>query len=177
MPRVTVARSVGSTDVELAYEDHGTGRPVVLVHGWPLSGASWEPQVRPLVDAGHRVVTYDRRGFGASSRPWEGYDYDTFAADLHALLSHLDLTDVTLVGFSMGGGEVARYLSTYGAQRVRSAVLAGAVTPYLAKTADNPDGGLDAATTQGFLDAVADDRLDFLEGSRRASSPRTARWP
>ena len=138
MPRVTV-----SDGVELHYQDVGTGRPVVLIHGWPLSGRSWEAQVPALVAAGHRVVSYDRRGFGASSQPWSGYDYDTFAADLDGLLTHLDLRDAVLVGFSMGGGEVARHLGTYGADRVSGAVFASAVPPYLYKTGDNPDGGLD----------------------------------
>jgi pimeloyl-ACP methyl ester carboxylesterase len=164
MPRLTVPDPVGNVPVELHYEDHGTGRPVVLIHGWPLSGRSWEAQVGPLVDAGYRVVTYDRRGFGESSQPWTGYDYDTFAADLDAVLEGLDLTDVTLVGFSMGGGEVARYLGIFGSARVRSAVLAAAVTPYLAKTGDNPDGGLDEATIAQFLGGVAADRPAFLEG-------------
>ena len=163
MPRVQVGTS-GSTPVELYYEDQGSGRPVVLIHGWPLSGRSWEAQVPALVEAGHRVVTYDRRGFGDSSRPWDGYDYDTFAADLKALLEHLDLRDATLVGFSMGGGEVVRYLSTYGSARVAKAVLAGAVPPYLYKAEDNPEGALDEATIQGFLDAIAGDRLAFLDG-------------
>ncbi|MGR7023529.1 alpha/beta fold hydrolase [Geodermatophilus sp. URMC 62] len=163
MPRLTVGTENGQP-VELYYEDHGTGRPVVLIHGWPLSGRSWEAQVGPLVEAGHRVVTYDRRGFGASSQPWTGYDYDTFAADLDALLTALDLTDVTLVGFSMGGGEVVRYLSRHGAARVRSAVLAAAVPPYLYKSAENPDGGLDDATIEQFQQGVRTDRLAFLDG-------------
>src|SRR4249919_2945487 len=111
MPYLIVGKE-NSGDIEVYYEDHGAGRPVVLIHGWPLSGRSWEYQVGPLVGAGHRVITYDRRGFGRSSQPWTGYDYDTFAADLSALLEHLDLRDVTLVGFSMGGGEVARYIGT-----------------------------------------------------------------
>jgi len=153
-----------STAIELYYEDHGTGSPVVLIHGWPLSGRSWERQVPALIDAGHRVVTYDRRGFGASSQPWDGYEYDTFAADLHALLEHLDLTGVTLVGFSMGGGEVVRYISTYGTERVAKAVLAGAVPPYLYQSEDNPDGGLDDATIQSFEQGVKGDRLAFLDG-------------
>src|SRR5437879_4811319 len=110
-----------STPIEIYYEDHGSGRPVVLIHGWPLSGASWEKQVAALLPTGYRVVTYDRRGFGQSSKPAVGYDYDTFADDLHRLLTHLDLHDVTLVGFSMGTGEVARYLGAYGSKRVRSA--------------------------------------------------------
>jgi pimeloyl-ACP methyl ester carboxylesterase len=153
--------------IELYYEDHGAGAPVVLVHGWPLSGRSWEAQVGPLVAAGHRVVTYDRRGFGWSSQPWEGYDYDTFTADLHALVEHLDLRDVTLVGFSMGGGEVARYVGTHGTDRVARAVFAAAVPPFLLKTDDNPDGGLDEAAIAGFEDGVTADRLAFLDGFTR----------
>ncbi len=153
--------------VELYYEDHGTGSPVVLVHGWPLSGRSWEAQIGPLVGAGHRVVTYDRRGFGASSQPWDGYDYDTFTADLHALLQHLDLRDVTLVGFSMGGGEVARYIGTHGTERIARAVFAAAVPPFLLKTDDNPDGGLDEATIASFEQGVRGDRLAFLDGFTR----------
>lgn len=127
-----------SAPVELYYEDHGEGRPVVLIHGWPLSGRSWEKQVPALVSAGYRVIAYDRRGFGNSSQPWGGYDYDTFAADLDALLSGLDLRDATLVGFSMGGGEVARYIGNYGTSRVAEAVLAAAVPPYLYQSEDNP---------------------------------------
>jgi len=149
--------------IELYYEDHGSGSPVVLIHGWPLSGRSWENQVGALVDAGHRVITYDRRGFGKSSQPWSGYDYDTFAADLDALLDHLDLSDVTLVGFSMGGGEVVRYISRYGTARVSRAVLAAAVPPYLYKSEDNPEGGLDDATIQQFQDGVRADRVAFLD--------------
>ena len=153
-----------SAPIELYYEDHGSGSPVVLIHGWPLSGRSWENQVPALVDAGHRVITYDRRGFGDSSQPWDGYDYDTFAADLDALLTHLDLSDVTLVGFSMGGGEVVRYIGKYGTARVSKAVLASAVPPYLYKSDDNPEGGLDDATIQQFQDGVRGDRLGFLDG-------------
>jgi len=153
-----------SAPVELYYEDHGSGRPVVLIHGWPLSGRSWENQVPALVDAGYRVITYDRRGFGKSSQPWTGYDYDTFAADLDALLTHLDLSDATLVGFSMGGGEVIRYIGNYGTARVAKAVLAAAVPPYLYKSDDNPEGGLDDATIQQFQDGVRSDRIAFLDG-------------
>jgi pimeloyl-ACP methyl ester carboxylesterase len=164
MPLLTVGTD-GSTPVELYYEDHGTGRPVVLIHGWPLSGRAWESQVPALVAAGYRAVTYDRRGFGKSSQPWNGYDYDTFAADLDALLRHLDLTDAALVGFSMGGGEVVRYLARHGADgRVTRAVLAGAVPPYLYKSADNPDGGLDDATIAQFENGVRGDRMAFLDG-------------
>ncbi len=162
MAKLTVGTENGSP-IELYYEDHGAGTPVVLIHGWPLSGRSWENQVPALIDAGHRVITYDRRGFGWSSQPWDGYDYDTFAADLHALLNHLDLRDVTLVGFSMGGGEVVRYIATYGVDRIAKAVLAGAVPPYLYKTADNPDGGLDYATIGQFQQGVTSDRLAFLD--------------
>lgn len=149
---------------ELYYEDHGEGRPVVLIHGWPLSGGAWEKQVPALVAAGHRVITYDRRGFGKSSQPWEGYDYDTFADDLAALMEHLDLSDAALVGFSMGGGEVVRYVSKHGADRVTRAVLAAAVPPYLYKAPDNPDGGLDDATIKQFEDGVKADRFAFLDG-------------
>lgn len=150
--------------VELHFDDVGSGPPVVLIHGWPLSSRSWEPQVGPLVEAGYRVVTYDRRGFGDSSQPWTGYDYDTFAADLNALLEHLDLTGATLVGFSMGGGEVVRYLSRYGSARVAKAVLAAAVPPYLYQSDDNPDGGLDDATIAQFEAGVREDRPKFLDG-------------
>ncbi|SDO21817.1 Pimeloyl-ACP methyl ester carboxylesterase [Klenkia soli] len=161
MARLTVGTE-NSAPIDLHYTDVGSGRPVVLIHGWPLSGRSWEAQVPALVEAGHRVITYDRRGFGDSSQPWGGYDYDTFAADLDQLLTHLDLSDVTLVGFSMGGGEVVRYISTYGTQRVAKAVLAAAVPPYLYKSDDNPDGGLDDATIEQFQAGVTTDRPDFL---------------
>ena len=150
--------------IEIYYEDHGTGKPVVLIHGWPLSGRSWEAQVPALIAAGYRVITYDRRGFGWSSQPWTGYDYDTFAADLHGLITHLNLKDATLVGFSMGGGEVARYIGTYGIERVAKAAFAGAVPPYLYKSANNPDGGLDDATIKQFQAGVAGDRMAFMDG-------------
>ena len=163
MTRLSVGTE-NNDQVELYYEDKGSGSPVVLIHGWPLSGRSWENQVPALIEAGHRVITYDRRGFGASSQPWNGYDYDTFADDLHALLVHLDLRDATLVGFSMGGGEVVRYLAKHGTDRVSKAVLAAAVPPYLYKSDDNPDGGLDDATIEQFQDGVRSDRLAFLDG-------------
>ena len=149
--------------IEIYYEDHGTGKPVVLIHGWPLSGRSWESQVPALIDAGYRVITYDRRGFGKSSQPYSGYEYDTFAADLNALLEHLDLREATLVGFSMGGGEVARYISTYGTERVSKAVFAAAVPPYLYKAEDNPDGGLDDGAIEEFQDGIKGDRIAFLD--------------
>ena len=163
MSKLTVGTE-NSTAIELDYEDHGTGKPVVLIHGWPLSRRSWENQVPALIEAGHRVITYDRRGFGDSSQPWDGYDYDTFAADLNALLTNLDLREVTLVGFSMGGGEVVRYIATFGTDRVAKAVLASAVPPYLYKSADNPDGGLDDATIASFEAGVKGDRIAFLDG-------------
>ena len=149
--------------VEIYYEDYGSGKPIVLIHGWPLSGRSWEAQVPALIEAGYRVICYDRRGFGKSSQPWSGYDYDTLTADLHGLMTHLDLKNATLVGFSMGGGEVARYIATYGTERVAKAVFAAAVPPFLYKNADNPDGGLDDATIAQFKAGVTTDRMAFLE--------------
>jgi non-heme chloroperoxidase len=162
MPKLKVGIE-NQSSIELHYEDVGAGKPVVLIHGWPLSGRSWENQVPALVGAGFRVITYDRRGFGASSQPWNGYDYDTFAADLDALLRYKDLRDVTLVGFSMGGGEVARYIGRYGTERIAEAVFAAAVPPFLLKTGDNPEGGLDEATIASFNAGVTGDRLAFLD--------------
>jgi non-heme chloroperoxidase len=150
-----------STPIELYYEDHGTGKPVVLIHGWPLSGASWEKQVAALLAAGHRVITYDRRGFGKSSQPATGYDYDTFADDLHKLVTTLDLRDFALVGFSMGGGEVARYLGKYGSAGVRKAVIISGVPPFLLKTPDNP-AGVEGGVFDGIKQAIAADRPAFL---------------
>ena len=150
-----------STPIDLYYEDHGSGRPVVLIHGYPLSGASWEKQTAALLAAGHRVITYDRRGFGKSSQPATGYDYDTFAEDLRTLVTTLELRDVALVGFSMGGGEVARYLGKYGSDGVRKAVILGGVPPYLLKTADNPEG-VDKAVFTGIESAITADRYAFF---------------
>jgi pimeloyl-ACP methyl ester carboxylesterase len=163
MGRLTVPSGTSKETIELHYEDHGTGRPVVLIHGWPLSGRAWESQVFALVEAGYRAITYDRRGFGRSSQPWDGYDYDTFAGDLDALVRHLDLRGVTLVGFSMGGGEVCRYIATYGTERVAKAVLAAAVPPFLLKTPDNPHGGMDQAGIDGLKAGVRSDRLAFVD--------------
>ena len=160
MPYVTVGKE-NSGNIDLYYEDHGAGRPVILVHGWPLSGASWEKQVPVLLEAGHRVVTYDRRGFGDSSRPASGYDYDTFAEDLDKLITKLDLRDITLAGFSMGGGEVARYLGKHGSQRVSRAVFISSVPPFLVKTSDNPEG-VDSSVFEGIKQAIASDRPAFL---------------
>jgi pimeloyl-ACP methyl ester carboxylesterase len=160
MPHVTVGKE-NSGPIDLHYEDYGSGRPVVLLHGWPLSGASWEKQVRPLVASGHRVITYDRRGFGQSSQPWAGYDFDTLAADLHQLLLKLDLKDVALVGFSMGGGEIARYVVKYGTERVSRLAFIAAIPPYLLKAKDNPDG-VDLAVFDGIRKSLAADRPAFL---------------
>src|SRR5437899_6698928 len=156
MSKVTVGPE-NNTAIEIYYEDHGSGQPVVLIHGYPLNGHSWEKQERVLLQAGHRVITYDRRGFGQSSQPTIGYDYDTFAADLNTLLEDLDLTGIVLAGFSMGTGEVTRYLGHYGSARVRKAVLMGAIPPFLLKTADNPEG-VDQAVFEGIKQAVVADR-------------------
>jgi non-heme chloroperoxidase len=150
-----------STSIDLYYEDHGSGSPVVLIHGWPLSGASWEKQLPVLLGAGHRVITYDRRGFGRSSQPDSGYDYDTFASDLNEIMTKLDLRDAALVGFSMGGGEVARYLGKYGSERVKQAVFIASIPPFLLKTADNP-AGLDGSVFEGIKKAIIADRPAFL---------------
>lgn len=150
-----------STDIDLYYEDHGTGRAVVLIHGYPLDGSSWEKQTAALLDAGYRVITYDRRGFGRSSRPTEGYDFDTFAADLKAVLDDLNLFDAVLVGFSMGTGEVARYLGNYGSERVAKAVFLGSLEPFLLKTDDNPTG-VPQEVFDGLLAAVAANRYAFF---------------
>src|ERR1700728_2216474 len=150
-----------STSIHLYYEDHGTGQPVVLIHGYPLSSSSWEKQVPALLQAGHRVIAYDRRGFGKSSQPTSGYNYDTFAEDLHKLVAHLDLRDFALVGFSMGGGEVARYFGKYGSKGVSRAVFISGVPPFLLKTPDNPEG-VDGSVFEGIQKAVAADRYRFF---------------
>src|ERR1700738_1255907 len=160
MPYVTVGKE-NSGNIELYYEDHGSGQPVVLIHGYPLSGASWEKQVPVLLEAGYRVITYDRRGFGKSSHPTTGYNYDTFAEDLHELITHLKLRDFTLVGFSMGGGEVARYLGKYGSKGVSKAVFISSVPPFLLKTPDNPEG-VDNSVFEGIQKAVVADRYAFF---------------
>jgi non-heme chloroperoxidase len=161
MPRVIVGAQ-NTAPIEIHYEDHGSGRPVVLIHGYPLNGNSWERQERDLLANGYRAISYDRRGFGRSSQPTVGYDYDTFAADLNALLEHLDLSDVALVGFSMGTGEVTRYLGTYGSQRVRKAALLGAVPPFLLKTDDNPEG-VDGQVFDDIKAAIVRDRYAYFE--------------
>jgi non-heme chloroperoxidase len=160
MPYISVDRE-NSGDISLYYEDHGSGDPVVLIHGYPLNGASWEKQLPALLEAGHRVITYDRRGFGKSSQPTTGYNYDTFAQDLQQLVMHLKLRDFSLVGFSMGGGEVVRYIGKYGSQGVKSAVIIGGIPPFLRKTSDNPEG-VDAAVFERIKKAVAADRYAFF---------------
>jgi non-heme chloroperoxidase len=165
MPRLAVGTE-NDAAIEIHYEDHGSGQPVVLIHGYPLDGNSWERQERELLPAGYRCITYDRRGFGRSSQPTVGYDYDTFAADLNALLDHLSLQDVVLVGFSMGTGEVTRYLGRYGSGRVRRAALLGTIPPFLLKTDDNPEG-VDGEVFEGIKSAIVKDRYayfkDFLD--------------
>src|SRR5499425_1189635 len=160
MPYVTVGKE-NSGNIELYYEDRGSGKPVVLIHGYPLSGASWEKQVPWLLKAGYRVITYDRRGFGQSSQPTEGYNYDTFAEDLHKLITQLKLQDFTLVGFSVGGGEIERNFGKYGSKGASGTVIIGGVPPYLLKTADNPEG-VDASVFEGIKKAVAADRYTFF---------------
>ena len=150
-----------SCNIDIYYEDHGAGKPVVLIHGWPLSGASWEKQVPVLLDAGYRVISYDRRGFGNSSKPTSGYDYDTFSEDLNKLMMMLELHNTMLVGFSMGGGEVARYLGKYGSERVERVVFLSSVPPFLLKTPDNPSG-VDKSVFDGIKKAITADRLAFL---------------
>jgi len=160
MPYITVGKENSGT-IDLYYEDHGSSKPVVLIHGYPLSGASWEKQVAALLDAGHRVITYDRRGFGKSSQPTTGYNYDTFAEDLLKLVTQLELRDFALVGFSMGGGEVARFLGKYGSKGVSKAVFISAVPPFLLKTPDNPEG-VDGSVFEGIQKAVVADRYAFF---------------
>src|ERR1700693_2129892 len=160
MPHVTVGKE-NSANIELYYEDHGQGQPVVLIHGYPLNGASWEKQLPVLLNSGHRVITYDRRGFGKSSQPPTGYNYDTFSEDLHKLVTHLELRDFALVGFSMGGGEVARYFGKYGSKGVSKAVFISSVPPFLLKTPDNTER-VDASVFEQTKKAVAADRYAFF---------------
>jgi non-heme chloroperoxidase len=187
MPTVTVGPE-NSADVEIYYSDHGAGQPVVLIHGYPLSGRAWDKQVPVLLDAGYRVITYDRRGFGQSSQPVTGYDYDTFAADLRAVLEHLDLSDAVLVGHSMGTGEVTRYLSRYGSGRVARGVLVSPIPPYLRQADDNPDG-VPPSLFDGFIQAARSDtpawmkgfldtfyNIDTLRGTRVSDQAWQASW-
>lgn len=149
--------------VKLFYEDYGEGKPVILIHGWPLSHKMWEYQIEEVVNAGFRCITYDRRGFGASDKPWEGYNYDTLASDLNDVINTLDLSEVTIVGFSMGGGEVARYIGDYGTKKLSKAALISAVPPFMLKTENNPDG-LEKDIFEGFKEEIRKDRAGFLEG-------------
>ncbi|HEV2697913.1 MAG TPA: alpha/beta hydrolase [Terriglobales bacterium] len=160
MPYISVGKE-NSASIDLYYEDHGSGDPVVLIHGYPLSGSSWEKQIPALLAAGKRVITYDRRGFGKSSQPTSGYNYDTFAEDLHKVVTHLGLRNFALVGFSMGGGEVARFIGKYGSKDVSKAVIIGGVPPYLLKTSDNPEG-VNGAVFESIQKAVAADRYAFF---------------
>jgi non-heme chloroperoxidase len=161
MPQLKVGVE-NSADIEIHYEDHGSGRPIVLIHGYPLNGNSWERQERVLLAEGYRVITYDRRGFGRSSQPTIGYDYDTFAADLNTLLEHLNLNDIALGGFSMGTGEVTRYLGKYGSSRVRKAAMFGVIPPFLLKTPDNPEG-VDSSVFEGIKSAIVADRYAYFQ--------------
>ena len=162
MPAVVVGQE-NNADIEIYYEDHGAGQPVVLIHGYPLSGRGWDKQVPALLDAGYRVITYDRRGFGKSSQPATGYDYDTFAADLHILLEHLELRDAVLAGHSMGTGEVTRYLSSYGPARVARGVLVSPIPPFLLQAPDNPDG-VPQSVFDGFTAAARADTPAWMKG-------------
>jgi pimeloyl-ACP methyl ester carboxylesterase len=162
MKFITAKDATTGEDVQLSYKDYGQGRPVVLIHGWPLSKDMWEYQIDDLVSAGLRVIKYDRRGFGKSDKPWDGYDYDTLTDDLHAVMESLDLKDAVLVGFSMGGGEAARYISRYGTERVSKIVLVSSVLPYLAKTNDNEDG-VDQSVFAEMMEQMKEDRIGFLD--------------
>ncbi len=187
MSFITVGKE-NTTDVEIYYEDQGSGQPVVLIHGYPLNGHSWERQTRALLNQGYRVVTYDRRGFGQSSKVASGYDYDTFASDLHTLLEELDLTDVVLVGFSMGTGEIARYVSRYGHDRVAKFAFLASLEPFLVQRDDNPDG-VPQSVFDGIEDSAKSDRyawftqfyqdfynLDENLGTRVSQEVVTANW-
>jgi non-heme chloroperoxidase len=188
MGYITVGSENGD-DIRLHFEDRGSGQPVVLIHGYPLDGRSWEKQEAALLEAGFRVITYDRRGFGRSSAPSSGYDYDTFAADFNTVLETLDLRDAIIAGFSMGSGEVTRYLSTYGSARVAKAALIASLQPFLGKTDDNPDGAAPLDFFQGISDTVKADRyayfteffdgffnLDEFLGSRISEEVVRAAW-
>jgi len=162
MSYIKAGTDASGNDIKLFYQDLGTGNPVVLIHGWPLSHEMWDYQLAELPAHGLRVIAYDRRGFGKSTQTWDGYDYDTLADDLKAVLDELDLQNVTLVGFSMGGGEVARYMSRHGGARVSKVAFVSAVTPYLLKTDDNPDG-VDQSVFDEITDNLKKDRADFLQ--------------
>jgi non-heme chloroperoxidase len=187
MPYITVGQE-NSGPIDIHYEDHGAGNPVVLIHGYPLSGRAWDKQVPALLDGGHRAIAYDRRGFGESSQPASGYDFDTFAEDLHTLLERLDLHDVTLVGHSMGTGEVTRYLARFGSARIARGVLVSPIPPFLLQTTDNPDG-VPGSVFDGFMQAAKDDmpawmkafldnfyNIDVLRGTLVSDRAYQASW-
>lgn len=156
-----IQNKTATQKIGINYVDYGTGQPVILIHGWPLSHKAWEKQIGALVEDGYRVIAYDRRGFGQSDAPWEGYDYDTLASDLHALITQLDLQQVNLVGFSMGGGEVIRYLTRYGRERINKIALVASIIPLVKQKSDNPDG-VPEAGLKDILHALKADRLNFL---------------
>ncbi len=162
MPYVKVGQE-NSGSIDIYYEDHGSGQPVVLIHGYPLSSRAWDKQVPVLLDDGRRVIAYDRRGFGKSSQPVSGYDYDTFASDLHTLLETLDLRDVVLVGHSMGTGEVTRYLGRFGSSRVAKGVLISPIPPFLLQTPDNMEG-IPASAFDGFVQSARQDASAWMKG-------------
>jgi non-heme chloroperoxidase len=162
MATITVGQE-NSTSIELYYEDHGSGPAVVLLSGWPLDSRSWEPQVHALLQAGHRVIVYDRRGFGQSSRPTEGYNFETLADDLNTLLTEIDLREATLIGFSLGTGELARYIGRYGTERLKSCVFIESLAPSFVKSDENPNG-VDQATVDTVRQAILDDRPAWLTG-------------
>jgi len=162
MSYIKTSNDATGKPVKINYNDYGIGKPVVLISGWPLSKEMWEYQIDDLVSSGHRVISYDRRGFGKSSQPWDGYDYDTLTDDLKALIDQLKLEDITLVGFSMGGGEVVRYFSRHAGKNVSSVVLIGAITPYMLKTESNPHG-IPQEMFDAMLDQIKSDRISFLD--------------
>ncbi|PHI19966.1 alpha/beta hydrolase [Lewinellaceae bacterium SD302] len=166
MPFIATENSNPKTDIDLHYQDYGEGRPIILIHGWPLSHRMWDKQTEDLVNAGYRVIAYDRRGFGLSDFPWNNYDYDTLAEDLRSLILGLDLRDVTLVGFSMGGGEVVRYCTKYGDDRISQAVLLSSIIPLVAQKDDNPDG-VPQEALDDIMENLTSDRMKFLKGFTR----------
>lgn len=163
MKFITTYNTENNESIQLNYDDYGKGKPVVLLHGWPLCKEMWEYQIDALVNAGFRVIAYDRRGFGCSSKPWNGYDYDTLAEDLNAVLNTLDLQEATLIGFSMGGGEVAKYCSKYGVGRLSNVILISSILPGLKQSEENPDGTTDEQYAE-MLKGIETDRIDFLQG-------------
>ncbi len=163
MPYINTERDSKKQEVNLYYEDYGTGKPIILVHGWPLSSQMFEYQIPVLVEAGYRCIAYDRRGFGKSDRPWDGYNYDVLSRDLHHIIEHLELTEVTLIGFSMGGGELGKYVGNYGTSKLSKLIFFSSIAPFMLKTDDNPDG-VPKEVFEGFKEKLRDDRAGFLKG-------------